>query len=167
MNHNQESYNNKHYDSFFEERISSGGNNQEWKIEHHIGEHIEKEIPLNGEDSVKSRHVSRSFNVNEFKPCIDDSQLIIPLHINPLEYDTHEGLYKAFIEWWTKIKGRSKSTAIDKIRHARNMAKHSIYPVDWFEFKPEQILNQMLYRQNVEYPQKSQETGNPTYGITQ
>jgi len=144
-----------------------GGNSQEWKRENHIGENISNDIPQHGAGSVKSRHVSKSFNVNEFKPCIDNSQLIIPLHVNPIDYDSHEELYKAFIDWWTKIKGRAKKTADIRIRHARSMENHGIYPVDWFEFKPEQILNQMLYRQNIEYPNKAQETGNPTYGITQ
>ncbi|HUS99463.1 MAG TPA: site-specific integrase, partial [Candidatus Thermoplasmatota archaeon] len=76
-------------------------------------------------------------------------------------------LYHAISDWWVDTKGRSETTVIDRIRHARSMQLHAIYPVDWFKFEPEQILNQLLFRKKYEYKELAKTTGNPTYGTTQ
>jgi integrase len=47
------------------------------------------------------------------------------------------------------------------------MANHALYPVDWLKFEPEQILNQLLYRQITKYKELAERTGKPKYGITQ
>ncbi|MEM0493248.1 MAG: hypothetical protein QXS02_04785, partial [Candidatus Thermoplasmatota archaeon] len=98
---------------------------------------------------------------------IDDTKLIIRLHVDPTRYNSHEELYNAVYEWWINIRRGSPSTIKNILRHARNMQNHPIYPVDWLLFQPEQILNHLLYRQVYEYQEKKRLTGNPNYGATQ
>jgi len=164
---NTHDYLNNHFDSIATNNLG-GGDKREWNIDTGIREKDTNDlIPKDGEEMVRSRNVVKTvYNANDLKPCIDDSKLIIPLHVNPLSYETHEELYNAMVQWWTKTKARSEKTIKTRLRHARAMEKHTLYPVNWFEYKPEQILNQMLYRQNFEYPKKAEETGNPSYGVT-
>lgn len=64
-------------------------------------------------------------------------------------------------------KDPSYTSVTDRIRHARSMQNHPLYPVNWIKFEPEQILNQLLYRQNFQYKELAGKTGNPHYGATQ
>jgi len=147
---------------------TAGGNNQEWKKDTHIKPNIDE---LNPDwDIMRLQHyvTDNNYNVDVLnKPRIDNSKLLIPLHVDRSKYESHEELYQAISDWWIIVKGRSPNTIKTRIRHAQNMAKHSIYPVDWFKFEPEQIINQLIYRQTVEYKQLQEKTGNPTYGFTQ
>jgi integrase len=147
----------------------AGGSKEKCEIKPKIGKHLLTNLPQHlGEDLVKRAYeIGRIINVDESKSYINDSKLIISLHVDRAKYKTHEDLYQAIRNWWVNTKGRSESTVIDRIRHARNMQKHAIYPVDWLKFEPEQILNQLLYRQLYEYKELAVRTGNPTYGATQ
>jgi len=148
----------------------TGGNYKEWQKQKQLGEYTLNNIsPINGNNMRGTDYVSQyNLNVDELKSSeVDDSKLIIPLHVDRTRYETHEELFAAIINWWTKIKGRSESTIRGRIRYARSMVKHPIFPVDWFKFEPEQIINQLLYRQNYEYKEIAKEKGNPTYGSTQ
>ena len=98
---------------------------------------------------------------------IDDSKLLMPLHVNRKQYNTHEELYQAIYNWWTQIKNRASLTIKRRISYARKMQNHEIYPINWFEFIPEQIINHLLYLQHVEYKEKAKQTGNPNYGTFQ
>jgi len=114
------------------------------------------------------RHVNKIINIGDLeRPAIDVKKLLIPLHVDRTLYQTEEELLKALTDWWINIKHRSPKTITIRIRHARNMSRHQIYPVNWLEFQPEQIINQMLFRQINEYPRMAREKGNPTYGSTQ
>jgi len=147
-----------------------GGKNKEWKeiLTRLSQKHIKHQIPQYWEDQVKQRYVTNYNNVGELnKPHIDDNKLLYPLHVDRSQYQTHEELYNAIVQWWTNIKGRESSTIKLRIRHARSMSNHSIYPVDWFKFEPEQIINQLIYRQTIEYNELQEKTGNPTYGLHQ
>jgi len=145
-----------------------GGINQKWKNIDQLEANIEELNPKWDIMRLQEYVTSKNYNVDVLeKPRIDNSKLLIPLHVDRSKYETHEEVYRAIIEWWTDIKDRSPKTIQIRIRHARNMAKHSIYPVDWFKFEPEQIINQLIYRQTVEYKELQEKTGNPTYGYTQ
>ena len=148
----------------------AGGNKQEWKRINKPVENILNEIPqIDGKNVRGTEYVNTNkLNVDGLTISkIDHTKLIMPLYVDRAKYETHEELYAAISDWWVKIKGYSRSTIRDRIRHARSMAKHPIFPVDWFKFEPEQIVNQLLYRQNYEYPDMATKTGNPNYGITQ
>jgi integrase len=145
-----------------------GGKKEKWKIKSKLGENSLTAQPQIGEGMVKREYdVKNIINVGESRSFIDDSKLIISLHIDRTKYETHEELYHAIRNWWVDTKGRSQSTVIDRIRNARIMQKHALYPVDWLKFEPEQIVNQLLYRQKYEYKELAETTGNPTYGATQ
>ena len=148
----------------------AGGNVKKWQNVSQLGKsNIDHICPLmSGEEMVKQGYVTRNlYNVEELKPRIDDSKLLIPLHVDRLKFETPEQLYKAITGWWTDIKDRSPKTIKSRITNARSMANHSVYPVDWLKFEPEQIINQLIYRQTVEYKELQKKTGNPTYGYTQ
>ena len=147
---------------------TAGGTKKEWLKEKKIGEKLGTFTHV-GDIMRNRRHVDNIYyNVDELnKPRIDNSKLLIPLHVDRSKYDTHEELYHAISEWWTNIKGKEPSTIKLRIRHARSMANHSVYPVDWFKFEPEQIMNQLIYRQITEYKEIQRKTGKPTYGLTQ
>ena len=133
---------------------------------------------MDGEEMGGFSHVKASFNVeNQENHYIDHSKLIIPLLVDRSLYQTHDELHDAIRLWWIKSpdkisddksrKGHELSTITNYITHAKAMEKHLTYPVDWFKFDPHQIINQMLFREHYEYPEKAIETGNPTYGATQ
>jgi len=146
----------------------AGGFNQECAEETKVGQNLSTHQPQVGEEMVKQAYdVRRIFNVGESKSRIDDSKLIISLHVDRTKYSTHEELYHGINKWWVETKGRSPKTVVGRIRCARSMANHAVYPVDWFKFEPEQILNQLLHRQLYEYKELAETTGNPTYGTTQ
>lgn len=105
--------------------------------------------------------------IDDTERKIDDGKLLFPLHVNRYSYETHEELYKAVRDWWVTVKGKSEATITHRITYARAMARHPIYPVNWFEFVPEQILNLVMHKQIIEYPKRAKETGNPNYGISQ
>lgn len=151
-------------------REFGGGKQEEWRqFLTRVGQNYITNFPQGWEDMViRAYEIKNNCNVGEsIRPRIDDSKLIIPLHVKPENYKTHEELYVAIFDWWTKTKKRSPKTVITRIRHARSMQKHLIFPVDWLKFEPEQILNQLIHRQVYEYKEIQDKTGNPTYGLTQ
>lgn len=147
---------------------SAGGNKKECIKEKKIGEKLGPFTP-DGDTMRNRRHVDNIYyNIDELnKPRIDNSKLLIPLYVDRSKYDTHEELYHAISEWWENIKDNSPKTIQSRIRYARSMANHSVYPVDWFEFIPEQILNQLIYRQKIEYKEIAEKKGIPTFGYNQ
>jgi len=147
-----------------------GGNRKKWNnIAEKSAQHVEHPYPpLDGAEMVKQAYeIGKIINVGELRSRIDDSKLIISLHVDRSKYTTHEELFHAIKNWWIETKGRSPKTITDRIRHAQSMQNHLIYPVDWLKFEPEQILNQLIYRKNTEYKERAEQTGNPTYGMTQ
>jgi len=119
-------------------------------------------------DNISNKiDVEKIINNIKKSEIIDDSKLIIPLHVDRSKYLTNEELYKAIADWWVNIKGRSSKTVESRIGYARAMARHQLYPVDWFKFEPEQILNLLIYKQVYEYPEKAKESGNPNHGVNQ
>jgi integrase len=151
------------------QNTEAGGKQNSCDILTQLGQSIEPSFtPSSGEDPVDLAYdIGKIFNVDKSRSYIDDSKLIISLHIDRTKYDTHEELYCAIRDWWIDTKGRSETTVVDRIRHARSMQNHTIYPVNWLKFEPEQIVNQLLHRQKYEYKERAKETGNPTYGATQ
>lgn len=146
-----------------------GGVKEKWSEFLDVRENLLTDLPQPGEETVKQAYdVGKIINVGELiRSRIDDTKLIIALHVERSKYKTHEELYHAMKNWWVETKGRSPKTITDRIRHARSMQNHPVYPVNWLKFEPEQILNQLLHRQLYEYKERAKQTGNPTYGTTQ
>jgi hypothetical protein len=146
-----------------------GGKKEKWKIESKLGGNLLTAQPQIGEETVKREYEIRTnFNVDEITQSrIDNNKLIVSLHVDRTKYETHKELYTVIKKWWIETKNRSEKTIIDRLRHARSMQNYKIYPVNWIKFEPEQILNQLLYRQIYENKECAKETGNPTYGATQ
>jgi len=154
----------------------AGGNKQKWNISNRNAsqEYVEQLYPsLDGKGMVKEPYdVKQILNVeksNNRVRKIDDNKLLVPLHVNRNKYNSPEELYRAIRDWWINLKHREERTINDRIRYARAMANHSVYPVDWFKFEPEQIINQLLFKQIYGYPKKAKEIGKnkETYGICQ
>lgn len=126
-----------------------------------------------GEDLViTSDYLNLKYNVEKLDNKslqIDDSKLLVPLHVDRTKYKTHEQLFTAIKEWWVNLKHRDESTINDRIRYAKAMTNHPVYPINWFDFIPEQIINQLQFKQIEEYPSKAEEKGEnkATYGICQ
>ena len=154
----QETNINNHYDYDLADNFNrlAGGNKEKCEkiIENVSQKHVEHSTHLDGEVMGDLRHVNKIINIGDLeRPAIDVKKLLIPLHVDRTLYQTEEELFKALTDWWINIKHRSPKTITIRIRHARNMSQHQIYPVNWLEFQPEQILNQMLFRQIYEYPE--------------
>jgi len=117
-------------------------------------------------DSRRNNHKNKN---QRYKRRIDNKKLLFPIHVDRSKYETLEELYQGIKEWWVNNKNRSNKTIATRITNARLMARHPCYPVNWFTFdeEPEQVINQLMYQINVEYPKKAEETGIPTYGIHQ
>lgn len=158
--------------------MAAGGIKREWNTKIKSGQTIDRPKPQpDGEEMGEFGNVKANFNVENQTRFIDHSKLIIPLLVDRSRCKTHEEIYYAIRKWWMESpdkisdkgprKGRSPSTINNYIRHARAMEKHPVYPVSWFTFDPHQIINQMLYREHYEYPERAKETGDPTYGVTQ
>lgn len=172
MKPKQETNIKNHYDYDLADNFNklAGGNKEKCEkiIENVSQKHVEHSTHLDGEVMGDLRHVNKIINIGDLeRPAIDVKKLLIPLHVDRTLYQTEEELFKALTDWWINIKHRSPKTITVRIRHARNMSQHHIYPVNWLEFQPEQILNQMLFIQIYEYPEMAKEKGNPTYGSTQ
>lgn len=153
----------------------AGGNRQKWNIlDRNVSRsHVEYRVPqLDGMDMVIKADVKQIYDVeksNNNIRQIDDSKLLVPLHVDRTKYETHEELFKEIRDWWVNVEEHAENTILERIRYARAMANHPIYPVDWFKFEPEQIICQLQYKRMHEYPQKAEELGKDkdTYGICQ
>lgn len=148
---------------------SAGGHKKKCKIiDQKVGKERITDLPQEREERVSRVYEIKDINnVEKSRPQIDDTKLIISLHVDRTKYQTHEELYLAVCDWWVNTKGHAPKTMVNRIRYARSMANHSVYPVDWFTFVPEQILNQLFHRQKYEYKPKGELLGKPNYGTTQ
>ena len=88
----------------------AGGNKKKCKNIDQLEANIEELTPKGG--IMRQDYVTtNSYNVDVLnKPRIDNSKLLVPLHVDRSKYETHEELYKAITEWWINIKDRSSKT---------------------------------------------------------
>jgi len=102
-----------------------GGKSQKWKIESKLGENLLIAQPQQlGEETVKQAYeIGKILNVDESRSYIDDSKLIISLHVDRAKYETQEELYQAIRNRWVDTKGRSQITVTDRIHQRRRKRK--------------------------------------------
>jgi len=146
-----------------------GGESEEWNIFSDVGQHIEKQYPLPvGEDTVINNNQYQIYGIGK-KRKIDMSKLLYPLTVDFSKYETNEELYHSIKKWWIETKKKSEKTIDIRIRTARQFEHHSIYPINWlvFDNQPEQVINLLMYLENVEYKEKGKEKGIKNYGIHQ
>jgi len=68
-------------------------------------------------------------------------------NINPDDYETQEELFEAIKYWWIHKYRKKESTIIQRLRDARRMARHPIFPIDFKKFDPNQIIAYLEYRE--------------------
>ncbi len=97
---------------------------------------------------------------------IDKSKLIYSQQINITNCDSFEQLSHEFMRWWTITENNSENTGNEHIKSLRRMKDHPLFPVNWFDLpgQIEQIINQLLYLDRVQYSEIREKLDNPTYG---
>ncbi len=124
---------------------SGGGNTKKWReIKPAVTPYFSKnQHPTIGEDLVKNRDAySKEINVrvteNPIRPRI----------INPEDYKTVDELLDACEVWWIYRK-RNRRTTWRKYRNLlKDMADHPIFPVNFFNPNPDQVVAYLDLKEN-------------------
>lgn len=126
-----------------------GGTNQEWKnkIENICQNYLEQNNP----QTIVEEKVKRTIKT---KGILDVEQLTNPNLLHPSDFETQEELFNAIKHWWIFKYRKKEKTINDRLRYARKMAKHPIFPVNWLEFDPVQIINYLEHREYIDYENK-------------
>ena len=139
---------NNQYDSFSTNPPTSelvGGTNEKWNnILKQIGQHsIEQKNPQQDvEEMGELTNVNRKLDVEKIKN---------PYIIDPTQYKTYEELFNAIKHWWVFKYRKNENTIKDRLRYAKSMAAHNIFPINWFELNPIQIIAYLEYKEYEEY----------------
>jgi integrase len=124
---------------------TAGGPKEKWKnILKKSGQTLESPIsPVDGEDMVTSEYeIKKTFNGEVFKN---------PYILDPGDYKTKEDLFDALRHWWIFRYRKGEKTIKDRIRYARNMSEHPLFPVDWLNLNPNQVIAYLEYKEYHEY----------------
>ena len=126
-----------------------GGRNQEWKniIEKICQKYVEHKNPQTEVEEM----VKRSY---ELKRSLDVDKLNNPYLLHPDDYETQEELFDAIKHWWIFKYRKKEKTIKDRLRYAQKMSKHPIFPINWLEFNPIQIINYLEHKEYVDYENK-------------
>jgi len=138
---------NSHSTNLFNDGLE-GGKNQEWKniVENICKRYLKQKTTRNVvEEMDKSNHNYRKLDVDKIKN---------PYIINPDNYQTQEELFDAIRHWWIFKYRKNERTIRDRLRYAKKMAEHSVFPVNWFELNPNQIIAYLEYKEYQEYENK-------------
>ena len=122
-----------------------GGAKQNWKtiLEQIISQkHFEQETTqIVVEEMGEHDHVKQNHDVEK---------LTNPYIIDPAKYNTFEELTNAIKHHWI-YKRRNKPETIQKyIRIMKRMANHPVFPVNWFDLNPNQIIAYLEHREYTE-----------------
>ena len=139
-------FNNKSDSYSTDSQESVGGKDQEWKqILENISQKNVKHL------KPKYRGAGMVKRTYDYKRHLNIERSKNPYLLHPVEYETQEQLFDAMKHWWI-FKYRKKETTItDRLRYAKKMSKHPIYPINWLEFNPIQIINYLEHREYVDY----------------
>ena len=124
-----------------------GGINQECKtFLENIGQHHVEQIhpQLDGEDMGEYGYVKQNIDVEKYKN---------PYIINPNKYNTQQELFDAIKHWWVFKYRKNERTINDRLRYAKKMAEHEIFPINWFDLNQNQIIAYLEHKEYVEYQQ--------------
>lgn len=128
-------------DSLSSHNYETGGDRKEWKkFLEKIGKNIEPLKPqMEWEEMGELGYeIKQKFEFE--KPRI----------IDPTQYDNIDDLYKAVKRHWIR-RLRNKEVTINKrIRRAKAMSKHLVFPIDFFDLNPDQVVAHLDYREEIE-----------------
>jgi integrase len=74
-----------------------------------------------------------------------------PYLLHTEDFNTQEELFKAIKQWWIYRYRKKESTIQDRLRYAKKMSEHPLFPVNWLEFNPIQIIRYLDHREYVDY----------------
>ena len=154
------------FNSLLPKNNEAGGNIQEWKREIVLGKNKVTISTPKWEDGVIRNSKFQNYDVGIIRK-IDSKKLLYPLTVDFSRYETNEELYCAVKTWWIETKKKAEKTIDVRIRTARQFERHPVFPVDWliFDEKPEQVINLLMYLENVEYKEKGKELDVNNYGV--
>jgi len=122
-----------------------GGAKENWKqiLENISQKYVEQKTPHQDvEEMVKRQY--------EVKKSLDVEKLTNPYILNPLKYSNFEELTNAIKHHWI-YKRRNKPETIQKyIRTMKRMANHPVFPINWFDINPNQIIAYLEHREYTE-----------------
>jgi len=123
-----------------------GGRNQEWKqLLENIGQQlVEQQHPHQDVEEMGEQK-----NVTNKK--LDVEKIKNPYIIDPTQYHTQEELFNAIKHWWIFKYRKNEKTINDRLRYARNMAAHHVFPINWFDLNPLQSIAYLEYKEYQEY----------------
>ena len=138
----------KHSYSTNSQKELVGGISKEWKniVEKIYQKYVEHNNPQEVEEMVKRTY--------EVKRYLDVEKLNNPYLLHPDDYETQEELFDAIKHWWIFKYRKKEKTIKDRLRYANKMSEHSIFPINWLEFNPVQIINYLEHREYVDYENK-------------
>jgi len=77
-----------------------------------------------------------------------------PYILNPADYKNQEELFNALKHWWIFRYRKRDTTIKGRLRDAKNMSQHPLFPVDWLDLNPNQIIAYLEYREYHEFENK-------------
>ncbi len=127
-------------------KIESGGDKKECDVFTGLGKSVENQKSLLGKDQVKNSYELKRFYESENPRVIDLKN-----------FDSLDDLCEAVKYHWIH-RLRNKEDSINKvISRAKKMAKHNVFPVDFFDLQPDQAIAYLDYREQTEEA--------PRYGV--
>ena len=90
----------------------------------------------------------------EPRGTINVERLSNPYLLHPEDYETPQELFEAIKRWWIFKYRKKESTIKDRLRYAQKMSEHPLFPVNWLEFNPIQIISYLEHREYVDYNNK-------------
>jgi len=75
-----------------------------------------------------------------------------PYILDPLENASQDELFESIRSWWVRRQRGSESTIKNRITIAKRLSQHPIFPIDWYDITPNQII---LYLDYIEYTENA------------
>jgi len=125
-----------------------GGKNKKWKnsTQKRSKLYVKHPKPTNGAGMVTKTY--------ENNKQLDIERLNNPYLLHPEDYETQQELFDAIKHWWIFKYRKKESTIIDRLRYAKKMSEHNVFPINWLKFNPVQIINYLEHREYVDYQNK-------------
>ena len=122
----------------------AGGRNQTWnQLLGKIGQLVEQQHPQQDvEEMGEQKNVDKKLDVEKIKN---------PYIIDPTQYHTQDELFNAIKHWWIFKYRKNEKTIKDRLRYAKNMAAHHVFPINWFDLNPIQSIAYLEYKEYQEY----------------
>lgn len=116
-----------------------GGIKKQCDILSRLGQTIEQQYPSCGEDSVDLAYeLKKKFELEN------------PRIINPSNYRSFEELSSAIKHHWIERRNRKESTISKRLSRAQALRHHPVFPIDFWDLKPEQVDLYIQYRKQEE-----------------